>query len=464
MYLMDNLIDSVLATSLYEGCGIMTSNERKKITANEMYLNQCVAILDGKVKAVGFGFFDENGAVKPISKFNIESYNHGTITCAIKGPVIRVLWDGTDFCPMFETLNDTDFRYKLKPLGIEYYYTERMLGEDDAPVYEKTIGRQVGDCKEYYRFLLCGTMTILLEYGAMDENGKTVVINEKTKGYSDKELIEYMQEQMQIADEIERERFSSQPISERAREVYEELSAAQSMEDFVEDHPILSEDFTQEELDEIDIFVDEKQMSDYLEINYSLDGIFPVEEFEDVPYCMDGYPAKIEEFDYQKFCRGIESGVDENAEVIYSTEDSNSDLVEEYEGYIGEEDEPEGDDYEDDEGYDDGEYDEEEGTYAETTEIDSDEFIMDDSNFIVTRNGEVIEGDKRADIIDEVSEAVMDINNESLTLRDIHYSFMSELRKMRAIIIKRHELLVKRKADLSGADVPDPDDDGDIDL
>lgn len=431
----------------------MNRADRKKLTANEMYLNECIAILDGRIRAMGFNFFNEDGSLKPINHLSIESYNHGTITCICGKNLIQVNWDGTNFNPIFVTKDAGNFIYKLKPLGIEYYYSERKLNE---VVYEKKICRKVGNSSEFFRFLLCGSMSILLDYCGYDENGKTTITNTKVSDYTDMQLIDYIQEQMQIAEEIEQEQSEQEPLTERVRRIFEEL-AADSMDDFVEDHPILGDEFTPAELEEIDAYVTDDPDADIFDIDYSLDKIF-LQSDDDTPYDRGSYPDRIEDFDYQKFIRSIKSGTDED-EVVYSVGPSDE-SAQEYEE----------EDVTTDSGYDeefdgqDGIYDEDDGTYSEDTEISSDEFIMDDSHFVVTRNGEGVEGELRSDIIDDISESVMDVNQESLTLRDIQYDFMSEIRKMRAIIIRRRELLVKRKAGQSGSDVSDSGKKGDKDI
>lgn len=412
----------------------MNRADRKKLTANELYLNECLAILDGKVRAVGFNFFNEDGSLKQVNHFSIESFNHGTITCLCGKNLTQINWDATNFNPIFVSKDGGNFVYRLKPLGIEYYYSERNL---DEVTYEKKVMRKVGSTSEYFKFLLCGSMTILIEYCGVDENGKITITNTKTRNYTDEQLIEYMQEQMQIADEFEQERFQNATLSDKARQLLEELTA-DSMEDFVEEHPILSDDFSQAELDEIEAYVNDDEEADIFDIEYS---IYQSLE-DDMPYCRD-YPDRVEDFDYQEYIGKIKSGTGED-KVVYST-DQRAD----------ENDEPDDTDYDDDDyGYD-SEYDEEDGTYSETTELSSDELIMDDSHFIVMHDGEEIEGQEKSDIIDDVSESVMDVNRESLTLRDIQYDFMSELRKMRAIIIKRREAMIKRKAGQTGSDVSD---------
>ncbi|MBR2704051.1 MAG: hypothetical protein IKE91_01110 [Clostridia bacterium] len=429
----------------------MKLEDRKKLTANEFYLNECVAILDGKIRATGLNFFDEQGKLKPVNYLNIESFNHGTISCVCGKNLIQINWDGTNFNPIFVTKDGGNFVYRLKPLGIEYYYSERKLNE---VVFEKIVYRKVGDSSEYYKFLLCGSMTILLEYCAHDEFGKTTVTNTKTKDYSDDELIEYMQEQMQIAEDYERERSEGLTPTEKVMELLEEVSA-NDMDEL--DHPVLSSEFSQKELDEIDAYVTDDQGSDIFDIDYSIDNVF-LAQYGDAPYNRGNYPDRIEDFDYQKFIKGDDEPYTEVSDVVYSTGPSDDDAKD-----YDESDPTIDSDYDDADG-EDGVYDEEEGSYSETTELESDEFIMDDSHFIVTRDGQAIEGQDRSDIIDDVSEGVMDINNEALTLRDIQFEFMSEIRKMRAIIIKRRELLVKRKAGQSGSDVSDSGNKSDKDI
>lgn len=428
----------------------MDRSDRKKLTANELYLNECMSILYTKISASGINFFDKDGNVCPTNTLNVESYNHGTITCAMNRNSLRVNYDGTNFSPIFGVSDNGGFAYKLKPLGIEYTCFNRRL---DEVVHEKKILRKVGDSVDFYKYLCCGTFFILLEYSSKDENGITMIVNTLAKSYSDSQLISYIQEQMQLAEEIAQidEIDDDIPLTDDEVDAIEE--AASSMEDLVEPHKVLRGDFSQKELDEIEAYIsDDDGYSDLSVIDYSLADILK-DKITDEPYVSD-YPDKIEDFDYQEYISGIKSGVGE--EVVYSTDDSakhesktdDSDIDDnsEYEGYDDEDSE-----------YD--EYDEEpdidDDLYSAMDTISKEEGFIDDSYFKVIRNGEVIEDGIKCDIVDDAVEGIMDVNQEIMTLQDYYCDLISELKKMRAIIIMRRDVMMKRKAGQTGAEVSD---------
>lgn len=428
----------------------MNRADRKKITANGLYLNECLSILYTKIRASGFNFFDKDGNLHPTNTLNIESYNHGTITCAINRNSVRVNYDGTNFAPIFGVSNNCGFVYKLKPLGIEYTCFDRKL---DEVVHEKKILRKVGDSVDFYRYLSCGTFFILLEYSSKDENGVTMVINTLGRDYSDSQLISYIQEQMQLGEEIAQIDDADEDILLLDEEVVATEEAAYSMEDFVEPHKVLNKGFSSKELEEIEAYIsDDGKYSDLFVIDYSLADILK-DKMTDTPYESD-YPERIEDFDYQKYISEIKSGVGE--EVVYYTEDSNQHDSKTDEAEIDEADTD--DDYEYDEyidensDYDDGLSDD---LYSATDTISTEEGFINDSYFKVIRNGNVIEDGIKCDIVDEAVEGIMDVNHEVMTLQDYYCDLISELKKMRAIIIKRKEQTLKRKAGQTESDVCD---------
>ena len=148
----------------------MEQDERKKITANELYLNECMSILYTKIRATGIGVFDSNGNPSDNLAINVEGCNHGTVTYIISPKTIKVNFDGTNFAPVFKMdEKNGGFMYKLDPLGMEYICKDRALADD---VCEKRLMVTIGEKAEYYRYLVSGTFFILLEYCSKDENGK----------------------------------------------------------------------------------------------------------------------------------------------------------------------------------------------------------------------------------------------------------------------------------------------------
>jgi hypothetical protein len=150
----------------------MRDDERKKLTANELYLQECMSILYTKKRAVTVDFFEKDGRTKNNNVFNIESYTNGTITCTYNNDAVKMSYDGTNYSPLLANDGKGGFLYKLKPLGIEYICCEKKL---DNSIFERKIVRTVGNSVEYYRYLCRDTFFILLEHDSKDENGITVV-------------------------------------------------------------------------------------------------------------------------------------------------------------------------------------------------------------------------------------------------------------------------------------------------
>ena len=181
----------------------MKKEERKKITSNELYPNECMSILYTKIRATGIDVFDSDGNPSDKLAINVESYNHGTVTYLISPNTIRVNFDGTNFAPLFKMdEKNGSFMYRLKPLGMEYLCKSRAL---DEAVHEKKVMITIGKNAEYYRYLVCGTFFILLEYCSKDDDGRTVIINDVASEYSDKKLVSYFYEAQTAAryDEID---------------------------------------------------------------------------------------------------------------------------------------------------------------------------------------------------------------------------------------------------------------------
>jgi len=412
----------------------MRSDDRKKITANEFYMNECMSILYTKIKANGINMFKEDGSSSQEYIINVENYQHGTVTYGCSSHAIKVNYDGTNFAPTIKVDEDNSgFAYKLKPLGLEYLCKDRPIGDG---IYEKRVMRTVGICSEYFRYLNCETFFVLLDYCSKDENGKTVVINSKVTNYTDEELVCYMKEQMQKADELE-----SQFDDEGILTEDEAMAIEENFDDFADVHPVVEDSFSESELDEIEAYSSDDYYDDICEVDFSLAESLK-DSVNDEPYKSE-YPEKIEDFDYQKYIRGIESGVEvkyDKDEYDYSTE-ADTDTFEESNEEM-EEDAC-------------GEYDEEcdDGLYSASDTIINDEGFIDDAVFEVMRNGKVVEDSTKSDIVDIAVTSIMDVNQEIMTLKDYYVDIYTELRKIRAIIQTRNERMTNRKPSQSGSDV-----------
>ena len=427
----------------------MTSKERKRITANELYLNECMSILYTKIKATGLDIFKEDGTLSSKYIVNVENYAHGTVTYVVSPNSIKVNYDGTNFSPRFQMDEENGrFMYRLKPIGMEYLSCDRHL---DETILEKKVMVTIGDRAEYYRYLASGTFFILLEHCSKGEEGKTMIINEIASEYSDKELIQYFQEAQSLALEREGDIFGDgEGLSDDELEVAEEMFSPSDIEDIQD---IVSKQLSRKDEEEIEAYSCDDEYADICDIDYSLPDVLKDKE-TDEPYKSD-YPTKIEDFDYQEYIRAINSGVGEEDErVVYST------------GPVDEEqDEHSDDDYTDadlDQDFEDEEYDEMDeepagDLYSETDTITDGEGFIEDSVYSITRNDEQIDGQLKCDILDDAIEGIMDVNQQIMMLKDYYGDIYTELRKIREIIIRRKERVSPgKKAPVN----PDPIDGG----
>ncbi len=422
----------------------MKKEGRKKITANELYLNECMSILYTKIRATGIDVFDADGNPSDKLAINVESYNHGTVTYLVSPNTIRVNFDGTNFAPLFKMDEKSgSFMYRLKPLGMEYLCKDRAL---DEAVHEKKVMITIGKNAEYYRYLACGTFFILLEYCSKDDDGKTIIINDVASEYSDKELINYFYEAQTAARDAEIDIFGDgDDLSDDEKLVAEEVFSP-NLDDIAAE---VSKKLSDRDLEEIEAYSSDEEYSDICDIDFSLADILK-DKMTEEPYACD-YPTNIEDFDYQEYIRTIKSGTGEEDErIVYST---------------GPSDDKQEDDYDDlEDGYDeDEEYgDELDETstgdlYSETDTITDGEGFIEDSIYKITRNGEDITGQMKCDILDTAVEGIMDVDQQVGTLKDYYWDIYTELRKIRAIILKRKERVTPGK---KAPGNPDPIDGG----
>ena len=426
----------------------MTSKERKKITANELYLNECMSILYTKIKATGLDMFKEDGTVSSKYIVNVENYAHGTVTYLVSPNSIKVNYDGTNFSPRFQMDEENGrFMYRLKPIGMEYLSCDRHL---DETILEKKVMVTIGNRAEYYRYLASGTFFILLEHCSKGEEGKTMIINEIASEYSDKELIQYFQEAQSLALEREGDIFGDgDELSDDELEVAEEMFSPSDMKDIQD---VISRQLSKKDEDEIEAYSCDDEYTDICDIDYSLPDVLKDNETEE-PYHSD-YPTNVEDFDYQEYIRTIKSGTGEEDErLVYSTgpvaenQDKNQD-----EDYADAESDQ---DFDDDDEYDEVDEEPTGDLYSKTDTITDGEGFIEDSVYTITRNDEQIDGQLKCDILDDAIEGIMDVDQQIMTLKDYYSDIYTELRKIREIIIRRKERVSQAKNGQSGADVGD---------
>lgn len=395
----------------------MERDDRKKLTANELYLNECMTILYTKIKSLGFNFFNKDGKLLSNNIFNIENYRHGTITCMYSPNSIKVNYDGTNFNPIFVENSQGGFLYKLKPLGIEYICSDRKL---DEKIHEKRIVRKVGNSADYYRYLSSENFFLLLEHWSKDSEGITAVNNVVANSYNDDELINYMQEKVSFAEELESEFIDDDEI-----ELCDEIEK-EDIENCEDSYRVPNSEFSIKEQEEIDAYSSDEDYEDIYVIDYSLSDLLEDDALE-TPYYAE-YPQNIEDFDYESYIKNINKAESENINII---EDDN------YEKDIDE------DDYI--EGCKEFEYEEEE-LYGATDSLMTDDDFIEDKCFQVVQNGILIDDERKTDIVDIAIESIMDVDQEVTTLADYYNDIKSEVKKMRAIMLKRKEHIVNKKA------------------
>ena len=416
----------------------MKSADRKKLTANELYLNECMSILYTKIRATGIDMFDEDGA--PSSKYivNVENYAHGTTTYVVSPSSTKVCFDGTNFDPVFKMDEKNGaFAYRLKPLGMEYLCSDKNL---DEMVHEKKVFRGVGECREYYRYLSCGTFFILLEYCSKDENGKTIIINDIAADLNDQKLVSYLYEAQGLAMEQEQAMFDDEEkeLTEDEMKVVQEMFSSADLDCI---KSIVSKSLSQKEEEEIEIYSSDDEYLDICDIEYELRDIVK-NKMTDEPYKCD-YPTNVEDFDYQEYIRTIKNSSGEEEErIVYST------------GPI-ENDEQDNDSAEEE--YDE---DDEESTgdiYSETDTITDEEGFIEDSVYKITRDDEPIEGQLKCNVLDDVIESIMDLDQQVTTLKDYYWDIYTELKKIRAIITRRKERVTQEKQEQSKSNIDEDD-------
>ncbi|MBP3708596.1 MAG: hypothetical protein J6J36_08405 [Clostridia bacterium] len=268
----------------------MKKSDRKKMTTNEIYLNECMKILGFKTRAIGLNFHDDKGNVLLNNIVNFEDDEHETITVVSKPNMKKILLDGTNYSSTFFSSKNDELIFRNKQLDIEYISKSKNISDG---ITIKTLIRRVGDTTEYFKYLYCDNMCVVLDYRAKDENGTTIVVNNIAQNLSEEELITYAVEEMAKYKEIEKNLFG------------EELDDFDSIEN--------SEGSTEAEIDEeIDTFVND-DFESYYTIDY-ISKAMPITNNVDDDKCGSDLPFDVTSFDYED--DNISSDNDNNVTVI----------------------------------------------------------------------------------------------------------------------------------------------------
>lgn len=406
----------------------MKRDERKKLTANELYLQECMSILYTKTRASTFNFFSKNGTIKKKIFFNIEGYTHGTITCTYNENALRMCYDGTNFSPIFASNNKGGFIYKLKPLELEYICYDKEL---ENSIRERRIVRIAGGSADYYKYLCRDGFFILLEHDSKDESGITIVKNKDASNCSNSELVEYFENEQNKASEMEEEHLANIPLAED-NEVYDD----DFMPDSVEQGSTIISELSEKDLKEIEAYVDCDDDKSLYEIDYSQEKLMGAEPNE-TPY-FSRYPEHIEDFDYEKYIESLDyadNKASKNTEHSQNYSEHNELLDEEKnnddDGNLDIEQEDSDDDFSKE-------------VYSISDTITSEDGFIDDSAYVVVHNNKFVHNDKKVNAVEESVTSVMDVNLEFLTLADYYNDILTEIKKMKQIIIRRKEQMEKR--------------------
>ena len=383
----------------------MKKSDRKKMTTNEIYLNECMKILGLKTRAIGLNFHDDKGNVLPNNIVNFEDDEHETITVVSGSNIKKISLDGTNYSSTFFSSKDDELIFRNKQLDIEYI--SRSINISDG-ITVKTVIRRVGDTTEYFKYLYCDNMCVILDYRAKDENGITAVVNNAAQNLSEEELITYAVEEMAKSKEIEEELFG------------EELDDFDGIEN--------SEGLTEDGLDEeIDTFVND-DFDSYYTIDYISKAI-PTTGNVDDDKCVSDLPSDVTSFDYEEYKKR------EKCTSSYCREIDDEEIDEPQDTY---------DDY-----LDDSEIDfEDDNNITVIAEqcISEEGGFIDPENYSVIVNGTLIEDEMiESDFIDSAFTQTMDVNQEVEDLMESYTEIKTNFDKVKTIIVRR-----KKKIDSQG--------------
>lgn len=391
----------------------MRKSDRKKMTTNEIYLNECMKILGLKIRAIGLNFHDDKGNVLPNNIVNFEDDEHETITVVSKPNIKKILLDGTNYSSYFFSSKDGELIFRNKQLDIEYMCQNKNLSDG---IIVKTVIRRAGDTTEYFKYLYCDNMCVVLDYRAKDENGITVVVNNVAQSLSDEELITYATEEMAKHKEIEEELFGEE------------------LEDFDFDSIENSEGSTEDKIEEIDAFVND-DFEDYCTIDYISNATATTNNIDDNK-CGCDLPFDVTTFDYEEYKKGEKCASSYCREI---DDDELDDIQVTLDDYL----EDSEIDYKNNNSSSDN------GNnitvIAEQCISEEDGFI-DPENYSVIVNGTLIENEMiESDFIDTSLTQTMDVNQEAEDLMESYMEIKTDFDKIKTIIVGR-----KKKLDSQG--------------
>lgn len=387
----------------------MERRDRKKLTACEFYLEKLMSTLYTKVKVIVSGDkVDANG----YQHFCFENYEHGTITVSSKGEKLRAALDGTNYVVHFSKSPNGGLAFKCKQLGIEYVLIDEELEEGK---HLKKIMRKVGDTSgDYIKYLVADdNFFIMLEHYKKDEEGVTAVSNNVAYDYDSKELVNYIEDAREKVQAFEEENDSETDIDPTISDYQEE-----------------DDDSDREE--EIEAVSSDDYYDDYLVIQYESS---VVKNEEDAPYSSE-LPDKVEEFDYEKQLRKYKKAEQKAPKV---KENDNSTKSEETITV----------DYE--------------ALFEESDDVITDEGFINEEVYDVIQNGELIEDERKGEIVDELAVSIQDIDMEMSTLKDYYVDLINEVNVMKEII-RRRKMRMEKVTNANNKIANEDYDDGDIDI
>lgn len=370
----------------------MKKSDRKKMTTNEIYLNECMKILGFKVRAIGLNFHDDKGNILPNNIVNFEDDEHETVTVVSKPNMKKILLDGTSYSSTFFSSKDGELIFRNKQLDVEYMCQSKNISEE---IIVKTVIRRAGDTTEYFKYLYCDDMCVVLDYRAKDENGTTIVVNNAVQNLSEEELITYAFEEM--------------------------AKIKEKLDDFDFDSIENSEDSTEDEIEEIDAFVND-DFEDYCTIDYISKAISSNNNIDDNK-CECDLPFDVTTFDYEEYKKDEKC----TSSCCREIDDDEFGEVQVYDDYL-----------------EDSEMDSEDNNItaiAEQCITEEDEFI-DPEHYSVIVNDMLIEDEMlELDFIDTVFTQTMDLNQEVEDLMESYMEIKTDFDKIKTIIVRRKKML-----------------------
>lgn len=413
----------------------MKKSDRKKLTANEYYIEQILSILYTKLKVIACN--DENNEKSKI--FNIENYEHGTISISGRNDYIRIALDGTNYVSNFYKGKGDSLVFRNDQLQVEYIQDDKCL-EDD--IHLKSIMRVVGDSADFIKYIVVDDcFFVMLEHYKKDEDGITYAKNNVAFDYNDQELVDYAIEAMEKANEID-----SQDLPENKEQNYSKQTYEINEFEYDDEY---------DENEEIESFSSDEQYDDYRIIEYESSAVLNT-SYGEKSYSCD-FPDEAQNFDYEnyikssKYVKDITSKPDGNNEnksstVLPESQKKNSETKKECK-----EDENHDNQAEESQSFISNEAIAAitEELYAESDSIITGEGFINEDVYDVVRNGEQVEDWTKGELVDDLVVEVQDIDMEMKTLSDYYKDISTDLRKFNEIIKRRKEHIDKNKSEKS---------------